>query len=66
MFWTLLTAVLGMFIVVGFWFIIQAAARTQSKCGSDKDALEHMAHGCAGCQGSGACRNRAEAHHELV
>ena len=76
MLWNLLTAVLGMVIVMGAWLALQAAARKQSERGSDKDALEYMAHGCAGCTGSGACHNRPdrdreeasakEAHHEPI
>ena len=56
MLWNLLTAVLGMFIVMGVWLVIQAAARGQSACGQDEDVLEHMAHGCGGCKGGGSCR----------
>jgi len=56
MLWNLLTAVLGMFIVMAGWLGIQAAVRKQSGCGPDKDMLEHMGHGCRGCAGGGSCR----------
>ncbi len=66
---SLLTAVIGFVIIMSGWFVIQAVIRKNSGCGSDRDVLEYLAHGCGACDRSKACRNRAkseENHHELV
>jgi hypothetical protein len=61
-------AVLGFLGVMLIWFAIQAFIRRRSGCGSNKDVLDFMKHGCAGCKGNGACHNRGkeERHHELA
>ena len=68
-----LKAVLGILLVMGVWFGVQAFVRKQKACGRDHDVLESMAHGCAGCNGSASCRNidhkeavEKERNHELV
>ncbi len=63
----LMTA-LGLFVVLAGWFIWMNYVRRSSKCQRDRDVLENMTHGCAGCQGDGACHNRKaeEEHHELA
>jgi hypothetical protein len=63
-----LKAIVGMAVVLVIWFAIQTFVRRRSGCGSNQDVLDFMKHGCAGCQGSGACHNRAkeEKHHELT
>ncbi|HLJ50656.1 MAG TPA: hypothetical protein VKU01_31800 [Bryobacteraceae bacterium] len=57
---SLLTAVIGILIIMGAWFVIQAVVRKNSGCGSDRDVLEYLAHGCGACERSKACHNRAE------
>jgi hypothetical protein len=61
-------AVLGFLGVMLIWFAIQGFIRRRSGCGSNKDVLDFMKHGCAGCKGNGACHNRGkeERHHELA
>ena len=61
-------AVIGMLVVLVAWFAIQTFVRRRSGCGSNQDVLDFMKHGCAGCQGEGACHNRAKEkeHHELT
>jgi len=63
---SLLTAVIGILIIMGAWFVIQAVIRKNSGCGSDRDVLEYLAHGCGACDRSKACRKSEEKHHELV
>jgi len=65
---TLVTTVLGLFLVLGLWFLIQSYVRWKSGCGGDRDLLEYMAHGCLGCKGPGACSRikTKEHHHEVV
>ena len=65
---TLVTTVLGLFVTLGAWFLIQSYFRWKSGCGGDRDLLEYMAHGCGGCKDSGSCTRKAtkEHHHELV
>ena len=67
---SLLTAVIGILIIMGAWFVIQALIRKNSGCGSDRDVLEYLAHGCGACDRS-KCRKSESAkseenHHELV
>ncbi len=64
----LLRTALGIFLVLGAWFLWMTYVRRKSGCRRDRDVLEHMTHGCAGCQGGGACHNRKadEEHHELT
>jgi len=61
-------AVLGFLSVMLLWFGVQAFIRRRSGCGSNKDVLDFMKHGCSGCKGNGACHNRRkeEEHHELA
>ena len=61
-------AILGLLTVLAIWFGLQAFVRRRSGCGSNKDVLDFMKHGCAGCKGDGACHNRGkeEEHHELA
>ncbi len=65
---SLAKAVLGFLSVMLIWFGVQAFIRRRSGCGSNKDVLDFMKHGCAGCKGDGACHNREkkEKHHELA
>ncbi len=64
---TLLRTALGIFIVMGAWFLWMTYVRRKSGCRGDRDVLEHMTHGCAGCR-SGGCHggNTNEEHHELT
>lgn len=74
---TLVVAVLGMALLLGLWYAIQMYLRFKGGCGKDRDLLEFMAHGCAGCKGPGTCHlpdrteseeaaSKEEHHHELV
>jgi hypothetical protein len=66
---SLLKAVAGMMILMVIWFAIQSFIRRKTPgCGGNKDVLDFMKHGCAGCKGNGACHNRGkeEEHHELA
>ena len=58
----------GLFLVLAACFAWMWYVRRNSGCRKDGDVLEHMAHGCAGCKGDGACHNRnvEEEHHELA
>jgi len=63
----LITTIFGFAIVLGGWVLLQNFIRRHSGCAADKDLLDHMPHGCAGCSGSGDCRKRRdEHHHELA
>jgi len=53
----LLKATFGILLVMGVWLAIQAFVRRRTNCSADQDVLEHMAHGCAGCNGAESCRN---------
>ena len=55
---SLLTGVLGILVVMGGWFALQAIVRRRSGCGADQDVLDFMTHGCGGCKGSDVCRKR--------
>ena len=60
----LLKAMAGFAIVLGGWLLIQYFIRRQSGCARDKDPLDYMPHGCAGCQGKGHCKKlKDEEHH---
>jgi hypothetical protein len=63
-----LIAALGMAVVLGLWYVLQMYLRYKSGCGKDRDLLEFMAHGCAGCKGPGTCHSdpAKEHHHEAV
>lgn len=63
-----LIAALGMAVVLGLWYVLQMYLRYKSGCGKDRDLLEFMAHGCAGCKGPGTCHSgpEKEHHHEAV
>jgi hypothetical protein len=50
-----LKTALGIFVTMAAWFLWMKYIRRTSGCQSDQDVLEHMAHGCAGCKGDGAC-----------
>ena len=66
---SLAKAVVGMMTVLVIWFGIQAFIRRRTPgCSANKDVLDFMKHGCAGCKGNGACHNRGkeEKHHELT
>jgi hypothetical protein len=60
--------VLGLMTALLVWFGIQAFVRRRSGCSSQKDVLDFMKNGCAGCKGNGACHNRGKEkeHHELA
>ena len=69
----LLKAMVGIGLVMGLWFALQALVRRRTACAADRDVLEYMVHGCAGCHGSGNCRNsrheenvEKEERHEFV
>jgi hypothetical protein len=51
-------AMIGMLSVLVIWFALQAFIRRGSRCSSNKDVLDFMKHGCAGCKGNGACHNK--------
>ena len=51
-------AVGGFLTVMICWFAFQNFIRRRSGCGSNKDVLDFMKNGCAGCKGNGACHNR--------
>jgi hypothetical protein len=60
-------AFIGFLLVLLAWFGVQAFIRRGSGCASNKDVLDFMKHGCAGCKGDGACHNRRkEEQHELT
>jgi hypothetical protein len=63
---TVLKTALGFFIAMAMWFLWMKYVRRRSGCRRDQDVLEYMAHGCAGCQGQGACHTRKaeEEYHE--
>jgi len=65
---SLAKTVLGIMTVLLVWFGIQAFVRRRSGCSSQKDVLDFMKNGCAGCKGNGACHNRGKEkeHHELA
>ena len=62
----LLNTVLAFFLVMAGWFLWMSYVRKKAGARRDHDVLEHMTHGCAGCQGQGRCHNRkaGEEHHE--
>jgi hypothetical protein len=64
---SVLKAVGAIFSVMALWFLWMTYVRRRSGCRADKDVLEHMTHGCTGCQG-GVCHQREaeEEHHELA
>lgn len=58
----------GIFVTTTVWFLWMGYVRRWSGCRHDQDVLEHVAHGCGGCKGEGAChssKGRGE-HHELA
>lgn len=59
-----LKAALGIFVVMAAWFAWMSYVRRKSGCRGDRDVLEHMTEGCAGCRNQGQCHNRKEHHHE--
>ena len=64
---TLATTILGLFLALGAFFLIQTYFRWKSGCGRDRDLLDYMAHGCGSCKGVSCSRKDAkEHHHELV
>jgi len=48
----------GIFVALAVWFGIQGYVRRRSGCRRDRDVLEFMAHGCAGCKGGEACHSK--------
>ena len=62
-------AMLGMLTVMVLWFGVQGFIRRRSSgCSSNRDVLDFMKNGCAGCKGNGAChkRGKEQEHHELA
>lgn len=56
---------ISIFVALAAWVAFQGFIRRGSGCKRDRDVLEFMAHGCAGCKGDGACKNRkAEEQHQ--
>lgn len=51
-------AVTGMFLVMGFWLLLQGYIRRRSGCRADHDVLDFMAHGCGSCVKGQTCKNR--------
>lgn len=60
----LMRAVLAFFLVLAGWFLWMSYVRRKSGVPRDKDVLEHMTHGCAGCKNQGRCHSKKEEHHE--
>ena len=59
-----LDTALGIFVALALWFLFMSFVRRRSGCRGDKDVLEFMTHGCAGCKGDGACsKNKSEREH---
>lgn len=58
----------GIAIALGGWLLIQRFVRSRTGCQGDKDPLDYMPNGCAGCKHSGECRKRKQEmhHHEAV
>lgn len=58
----------GFFVMLAVSFAWLWLVRRRSGCQRDRDLLEYMAHGCAGCKRGGACQNRPveKEHHELA
>jgi hypothetical protein len=55
----------AIFIALAVWFAFQAFVRRRSGGRCDRDVLEFMTHGCAGCKGDGACHGKkAEQLHQ--
>jgi len=65
---TLAGTILGLFLALGAFYLMQSYFRWKSGCGGDRDLLDYMAHGCGGCKGGGECARKIkeEHHHELV
>ncbi len=65
---SVLEAAAAMFVVLGLWLLWLAYVGRKSGCRRDRDVLEYMTHGCAGCQGAGPCHQQEaeEEHHELT
>ena len=56
----LVRTIIGFAIVLGGWVLLQSFIRKQSGCAGDKDLLDYMPNGCAGCSRSGECRKRRD------
>jgi hypothetical protein len=63
-----LKAAAAIFVVMALWFLWMTYVRRRSGCRRDRDVLEHMTQGCAGCRGADACHSRKaeEEKHELT
>ena len=61
MLYSFLAGIIGILVILAFWFIVQAVVRARSGCSADTDVLEYMAHGCGACDRSKGCRNRNNA-----
>ena len=65
----LLFTVVGLFVVLGLWFLIESYVRWKSGCGAGRDPLEYLAHGCFSCKGPESCSRKVthtEHHHEII
>ncbi len=54
----------GMLVVLLVWLALQWLARSRSRTRAGDDPLAPLFHGCAGCNGSGACHNLTSDHDE--
>ena len=54
------TAIAGMAIVLGLWFVIQAVVRRRSACHGDRDLLDYLLNGCGGCDNVSCTRSGAK------
>ena len=48
-------AVLGISMILGAWFAVQAYKRRASGKSADTDVLEELTHGCGNCERERAC-----------
>lgn len=57
---TLLTAVVGILLLMSAWFAVQAYVRKRKMIDADRDVLEHVTHGCGACDQADSCAVRKE------
>lgn len=55
MFFEVLQAVAGVFVLMAFWLGVQQYIRKGSKLDPDTDVLDHVTHGCGSCHNSECC-----------
>ena len=61
--WGMAQAMVGMFVVLGIWILVQGVVRRGSGCKNpNRDVLDFMLHGCSGngggnCNGKGGCHS---------